>query len=71
MPQEERRNMSALYSGMTVKELQVKHPYVQWLEYFNALLPKEVQITEEEKIVVGDPNFFDNLGDVLKDTPKR
>ena len=56
---------------MTIKELQVKYPYVEWLSYFNAILPKEVQVTSDETIVVSVISFFDDLGKLLDKTPKR
>ena len=71
MPNEKRRNATALYNPMTIKQLQVKYPYVQWLDYFNAILPKEVQVTDDEVIVVSVISFFDELGKLLEKTPKR
>lgn len=57
---------------MTIKEMQEKYPYVQWLNYFNVILkPTGLQIDENEVISVSVPLFFAKLGDVLKETPKR
>jgi predicted metalloendopeptidase len=41
------------------------------LEYFNAILPKASQVSENEVIVVYDVEFFNQLDAVLKATPKR
>jgi predicted metalloendopeptidase len=71
LPSEKRRNATALYNPMTIKELQVKYPYIQWLEYFNAILPKEVHVTDDETIIVSVISFFDELGNLLERTPKR
>ena len=71
MPQEERRDTNAQYNPFTIKELQVKYPYVQWLEYFNMILPNDVKVDENEIIIVNEPSFFDKLGNLLEETPKR
>lgn len=44
LPNEKRRNSSALYNPMTVAQLQTKYPYVQWVEYINALLPEGLSV---------------------------
>lgn len=51
--------------------MQAKYPYVQWVEYINALLPKALQIDENEVIVVSVPAYFDSLGPLLEKTPSR
>lgn len=57
---------------MTIKEMQEKYPYVQWLDYFNIILkPTGLQVTDSEVISVSVPSFFAKLGDVLDKTPKR
>ena len=59
------------YNPFSIKELQVKYPFVQWLEYINVILPKEVNVNENEIVVVCVPTFFDQLGKLLERTPKR
>lgn len=71
LPREERRNASALYHPTSIKELQEKYPYIQWLEYINALMPSTLQVDENEVISVTVPTFFEKLGDILNATPKR
>lgn len=57
---------------MTVKEMQEKYPYLKWLDYFNVILkPTELQIDEHEIISVSVPSYFEKLGKVLAQTPKR
>jgi neprilysin len=56
---------------MSLTELQKAYPYVNWLTFINAILPKNVQIDDDEVIIVKDKNFFKELAQILKDTPKR
>lgn len=70
-PKEERRNASLLYNPATIKEMQVKYPYLPWLEYINAMLPDNVQVDENEVVIVSVPSFFEKLGDVIHSVPKR
>ena len=60
-----------MYNPMTIKELQVKYPYNQWLEYFNAILPEKSQLNEDDIVNVKDSSFFDELGKLLERTSKR
>lgn len=71
LAQEDRRNVSALYNPLTVKELQQKYPYIQWQDYINALLPEHVQIDENERVIDNVPKFLKELESILKSTPKR
>ncbi|XP_055923499.1 neprilysin-2 isoform X2 [Eupeodes corollae] len=71
-PNEKRRNSSALYNLRTVGDLDKSYPYIgSWKDYINALLPKNLQIDEDEPINVSVPSFFDDLGPLLAKTPKR
>jgi neprilysin len=71
LPKEERRDASALYNPLTLPELQKEYPYVDWLTYINDILPKEVQIKDDEVIIVSVKSFFKDLEQILRDTPKR
>lgn len=71
MPSEKRRNASALYNPSTIKEVQEKYGYIEWLDYINALLPPNLQVKETEQIIISVPTFFTELEHVLKATPKR
>lgn len=56
---------------MTIKEIQQKYNYIKWVDYINALLPDGLKIDETEVIVVSVPSFFEALGKLLQNTPKR
>lgn len=57
---------------MTLKEVQKKYNYVDWLDYINAILaPVNLKVDENEVIVVSVPTFFEGLGKLLNETPKR
>lgn len=54
-----------------MREVQEKYPYIPWVEYINALLPTGLDINENEVIIVSVPLFFEKLGKLLEQTPKR
>ncbi|XP_061402137.1 neprilysin-2-like [Musca vetustissima] len=68
---EKRRNSNDLYNLRTIKEIQEAYPYVQWLDYINALLPEGLKVDENEVINLSVPSFMEELGKLLKRTPKR
>ncbi|KAM7362049.1 M13 family metallopeptidase neprilysin 2 isoform 2-T2 [Cochliomyia hominivorax] len=70
-PNEKRRNSNDLYNLRTIKQLQETYPYVQWLDYINALLPEGLKVTEDEVINLSVPSFFEDLGKLLERTNKR
>lgn len=70
-PKEERRNGSRLYNLFTIKETQVKYPYISWLEYIRAQLPIGIEVDENDVINVSVPSFFEKLGNVLQSFQKR
>lgn len=55
----------------TIKEVQEAYPYVQWLDYINALLPEKLMVDENEVINLSVPSFMEDLGKLLKRTDKR
>lgn len=70
-PNEKRRNSNDLYNLRTIKQLQDAYPYVQWLDYINALLPVDLKVDETEMINLSVPSFFEDLGKLLQRTNKR
>lgn len=60
-----------MYNLRSIKQLQKSYPYIQWLDYINALLPKSVKVGEDEMVILSVPSFFEKLGKLLKRTDKR
>ncbi|KAL7013332.1 hypothetical protein ACKWTF_015336 [Chironomus riparius] len=71
IPKEDSRDFNISYNLMSIKELQEKYPFNNWLEYINFFMPEVSKVTEDEIINVNEPRFFDALGSLLKTTPKR
>ncbi|XP_011494888.1 PREDICTED: membrane metallo-endopeptidase-like 1 isoform X1 [Ceratosolen solmsi marchali] len=71
LPSEKRRNATALYNLMTVRELDKNFPTIPWLEYFNTLLLPGISITEDEQVIVNVPSFISDLERLLQQTSKR
>lgn len=59
------------YTIHTIKELQELYPYLNWLRYINALLPRGLHVTEDEPVVNTNPNFFEKLATVMNTTSNR
>lgn len=60
-----------MYNPFTLREIQEKYPYIQWVDYINALLSPPLSVDENETVVVLTPTFFVNLGQLLDETPPR
>ncbi|KAH8381748.1 hypothetical protein KR093_011645, partial [Drosophila rubida] len=70
-PNEKRRNSSELFNPRTPQQLQAAYPYVEWVDYMNALLPEGVSVMDDEIINLTVPSFFEHLGKLLAKTPNR
>ncbi|XP_022214377.1 neprilysin-2 isoform X2 [Drosophila obscura] len=70
-PNEKRRNSSELYNLRSPQQLQAAYPYVQWVDYMNALLPEGLTMADDEMINLSVPSFFEDLGKLLAKTPQR
>ena len=44
LPDEDRRDINALYNKMTLKELNLKVPDIPWVELANAYLPEHLHV---------------------------
>lgn len=71
MANEERRNGEAQYNPSTISELGTKYPHVDWIRYFKAIMPVDMQLPESEIITVSSPDYFKRLAGVLAVTSKR
>ena len=71
LPREERRDIDKLYNPMTIKELSKKVPQIPWLTYMNTILAPHHVLTENERVIVGVPDYFPKLVDLIAKTPKR
>ena len=71
MSREARRNITALYNPMTVGELSAMIPSIPWLDYINTVLAPLHTITDDERIIVDTPDYFNNLTELLAETPTR
>lgn len=54
------------YQKTTITELRKSYPYLNWLKYFNGILPSEMKVTENEPILNFDPEFFQALPKISK-----
>ncbi|KRT85835.1 Peptidase, partial [Oryctes borbonicus] len=71
LPNEERRNATALYNAMTIKELQTRYQSIPWLEYINTLLAPDTVIANDETIIVSVPKYLTDFEALMSVIPKR
>lgn len=71
LPSEKRRNATALYNPMSIREMQDKFPSIPWLEYINTLLAPDIKVTPDEVIVVSIPKYITDFEALIARTPKR
>merc|ERR1740129_386284 len=69
---ENRRNATRMYNPMLIKDLHTLAPMVPWLEYINNILTEDLlQVDENERVIVDEPGYFQNLTKLLEKTEKR
>ncbi|KAG0410753.1 hypothetical protein HPB47_012129, partial [Ixodes persulcatus] len=69
VPNELRRNFTAMYNKWTVEELQERIPLINWTLYFNTVMPMKIPPTEE--IVLFAPTYIKQMSELLQTIPKR
>lgn len=65
------RKSNKLYNPTTIEELMKKYPYIEWLGYINSKLYGGLQFEKEERVILQQPTYFDQLETVLNFTNKR
>lgn len=71
LPAEKRRNGTALYNPMTVKELTGNYTTIPWKEYINTILKPYAEVDDDEMVIVNVPTYFKKFEKLMKETPKR
>ncbi|XP_077533139.1 neprilysin-1-like isoform X2 [Haemaphysalis longicornis] len=69
VPNEQRRNFTAMYNKWTVEELQTKIPLINWTHYFKVVMPMEIPASEE--VVIFAPTYIKQMSEMLQKVPKR
>ncbi|XP_059475395.1 neprilysin-1-like [Neocloeon triangulifer] len=69
LPEADRHDTSNIYRKLTLKQLQIEVPQVNWLEYLNAFLHTKVK--EDEPVVTYALPYFKEMGRILQDTDRR
>ncbi|XP_067124089.1 endothelin-converting enzyme homolog isoform X3 [Centruroides vittatus] len=68
IPAEERRDDEQLYNKMTIAQLQVLAPVINWLKYFNfAFASVDRKLSAEEEVVVYAPQYLGNMSSLVID----
>ncbi|CAB4068160.1 MMEL1 [Lepeophtheirus salmonis] len=69
---EERRNASKLYNPMKLIDVDDLMPGVNFTDYVNGILTKDIiQVDGNERVIVGTPIFIKRLSTILNEEPKR
>lgn len=64
-------DFKASFNPVKVSELEIKYPYIKWMDYFNAIMSVDMKITPDEMVIVLTPGYFDRLADVLQNTSNK
>eukprot|EP00092_Neocalanus_flemingeri_P028315 GFUD01030752.1.p1 GENE.GFUD01030752.1~~GFUD01030752.1.p1 ORF type:complete len:774 (+),score=182.51 GFUD01030752.1:202-2523(+) len=72
LPREERRNITALYNPMTIKEAQELYPEIPLLQYINDILGSaDVTVDENEVVNVAVPKYITDFRQYIATTSAR
>merc|ERR1712032_30506 len=73
LPREERRNKTALYNTMTIKEASALYPELPWVQYINVILSPDrtVTVDEDEVVNVAVPKYIEEFGKLITTVPAR
>ncbi|XP_055314020.1 neprilysin-2-like [Sitodiplosis mosellana] len=64
-------DLSELPRHQKLETLQEIYPYIQWVDYINALITPPDSVDGNEVVFMLAPSFFEKLGKLLQSTPKR
>ncbi|VDL77455.1 unnamed protein product [Nippostrongylus brasiliensis] len=73
VPEEDRRNHTALYNLRHLSDMQQLMPLVNWMEYLHDYAPSEVHdyLASNPEIIIEDINYIKNITGLLKSTEPR
>lgn len=72
LPDDERRNISAMTHQMTITQLEKQFPQLPWLDYITKVLNlPDLAITKTELVDVTVPSYIPKITALLRETPKR
>lgn len=71
LPAEERRDGEAQYNPFSIDQLEIAYPQIRWMDYFNALMPRDMKLSRSEIVTVVSPLYFERLAKLIEKTPKR
>jgi len=71
-PQEDRRDDEKMYHKMTVTDLQLSSPVIDWMSYINSLLlVANYTVSGTEQVVVYEPTFIEKMSALVSDVLQR
>lgn len=70
IPNELRRNYSAIYRKMSLRELQSEITGIDWINYVKTLM-SPIAIDQDELVIVYASNYFKNLSTLIERTSAR
>lgn len=56
---------------MTIAELKMKYPYIEWLKYLNSKSYSKIRFNDSDLVILQQPTYYDQLENVLNQTEKR
>ncbi|XP_030633266.1 endothelin-converting enzyme 2b, partial [Chanos chanos] len=69
VPQDERRDEEKIYHKITIAELQLLAPAIDWLDYLNAVL-SPLELNDTEPVVVYAKEYLQQVSDLINKTDR-
>lgn len=48
-----------------------KYGYVNWIEFFNSVLPSTIKVNGDELVWLAVPKYYERLGQIIRTTSRR
>ncbi|CAO1409759.1 unnamed protein product [Diamesa tonsa] len=65
-PLEDLRNQTKSYHYIRINELQRKYPYMNWLSFVKARVPKSIEIDDNEEVLYMGTDFLEKFGQLIE-----
>jgi predicted metalloendopeptidase len=60
-----------LYNPVTIAQLEIKYPFINWLDFINSKLLAGLKFDENEVVILQQPTYYDRLEEILNQTDTR
>ncbi|KAJ8667499.1 hypothetical protein QAD02_009162 [Eretmocerus hayati] len=65
------RDMTQTHNILSLAEMQIKYPYVEWSKFLEKLVPSTIHLSPSYKINLADRDYFEKFPNILAKTSNR